>query len=628
MDDGFTPYQFKSAAPQAAPKKDKNFWVDQISTAGGIIGGIGGSFLSPFLGTAAGAAAGSGLGEAIENAITGDKLDKNVVSEAALGGLFGAGPIKLAKGAVGGGLSLLKGAGMAGAKTAATSAAMTPLRQIAGKGLLGAADNLAIKQFRLTPSQLTKFSKKFGEDASTTIRKYGFNTAEDIAEKGIQPLKQQFDSLVTNIPGVTKESLKQSFDGKIAKLLGSGATDNQAIGKQLQKESNQLLKRYGDVIDSKELNAIKNEFDSLVNYTNSVANPAKYGVNKRVADSIRETLQKSDPTGTLKSTGRELQKLYQLSDIASQQSQLGRGSLPLGLGNLMAGGIGGASLGGPGAVTGMLAASAINSPTGRKLALQGAEKIGGKLASTQLNKQTAGGIATRLGTVGVLGSMANQPNLEDALMGQSDTQSISPMTSPMSAPPSSSNISSQYTETPQSSNPFGVSSEQIGQALMQAYIAGDKQAASQLQNMYELASQFEAASAKTADPKLSEAQQARTDVKSLTADALSRLDGGDIKTGFVNAPIQDIAATFGMADQPTLEFNTLISNLKATIAKARAGTSFTEGEKKMLEKYTPNVGDSEQQIRTKLNLLQQQFGGDIPNVTSLQDALLQQQGGQ
>ena len=77
------------------PKKKKGFLLDQISTAGGILGGIGGSFIAPIAGTAGGAAAGSALGETLENALMGESLGKNVAKEAALGGIFSAGPLRL-----------------------------------------------------------------------------------------------------------------------------------------------------------------------------------------------------------------------------------------------------------------------------------------------------------------------------------------------------------------------------------------------------------------------------------------------------------------------------------------------------------------------------------------------------
>jgi hypothetical protein len=81
-----------------------------------------------------------------------------------------------------------------------------------------------------------------------------------------------------------------------------------------------------------------------------------------------------------------------------------------------------------------------------------------------------------------------------------------------------------------------------------------------------------------------EAQVARKQAKSLTSQALSMLQTNpNIKTGMIGGPLEQLKSKFSVGDQSSVEFNTLISNLTATIAKARAGTSFTPNEEKMLK---------------------------------------------
>lgn len=103
--------------PQATPKKKKGFLLDQISTVGGIAGGIAGLPLG-ILGVGAGAAGGSALGESLENIITGDSLTKNVGKEAVIGGILGAGPLRLARAATGIGKAGAIGAEAAAARSA------------------------------------------------------------------------------------------------------------------------------------------------------------------------------------------------------------------------------------------------------------------------------------------------------------------------------------------------------------------------------------------------------------------------------------------------------------------------------------------------------------------------------
>lgn len=107
--------------------------------------------------------------------------------------------------------------------------------------------------------------------------------------------------------------------------------------------------------------------------------------------------------------------------------------------------------------------------------------------------------------------------------------------------------------------------------------------------------------------KLTEIQQAREDVKSLTDYALDQLDTANPKTGPIEPGIENVKAIFNAGDEATLEFGNTIAQIKATLAKARAGTSFTPNEEKLLDKYAPKEGDSEQQLRTKLNGLKNFF---------------------
>lgn len=600
-------------------KKKKNFWLDQLSTVGGIAGGIAGSFVTPIAGTAAGAAGGSALGEAIEKFIDPDSTDwGNVAQEGALGAVFGAGPMKLAKG----GAALAAGKGV----QAASQAAQTPLRQVAGKALTGAADDLAIKNFRFTPTQLTNFKNKFGEDVGQVLRKYGIQNADDVGLKGIEPLQQQFDEAITGITGVTKESLKKSLTSRISRLSKAGPSDTKAMGKQLKQEADALLKGYGDVIDANELNMIRRQFDDLVNYTEKAANPARYNVNKRMADAIRETLQKADPTGSLKATGRELQKLRQLSENISKQGNLGRGSLPLGLTQLLGGGVGAGVAGGPaGAIGGALATSAVNSPTGRRAAMKGAEKLGGRLSQAGKVGQSPIGIAGRLGGVGALTSMApEQPEtLEDAIMqNQSLENSATSMMIPtttnanMNAPM----MDESYGMQEQMSSPY--SRENLWYDIQR-----DPENAEAYVQHYAMLQEVFNPPAPEAPKPLNQAQQERADLITALDNTEALMSGGSINYGPIGSRIEGVKSIFNAADDETLAFKNTISGLRAAITKSRAGASLTPGELKMLAKYTPSETDSEQVVRSKLAQLRALYGYNKPTsgASSLEDAILQAQ---
>lgn len=102
-----------------------------------------------------------------------------------------------------------------------------------------------------------------------------------------------------------------------------------------------------------------------------------------------------------------------------------------------------------------------------------------------------------------------------------------------------------------------------------------------------------------------EAQVARKAARDSTDKALQMLQTGKIKTGMIGGPLETLKGNLGIADQATLEFNTLITSIKANIAKARAGTSFTPNEEKLLDKYTPSIGDTYQELLVKLKGLKE-----------------------
>lgn len=602
---------------QAKPaKKKKNFWLDQISTAGGILGGIGGSFVAPVAGTAAGAGAGAALGETLENALMGESLTKNVAKEGALGAVFGAGPIKLLKG----GAALATGKGV----QAASQAAMTPLRQTAGKAVTGAADDLAVKTFRLNPSQLRNFQSKFGEDAGQVIRKYGFQNADDIAVKGIEPLQQQFDEAIGGIAGVTKDSLQKNLMKRAAALSKSGPSDSRALGKQLETEIGTLLKGKGDVLDPKELNVIRRQFDDLVNYTEKVANPSRYGVNKRMADGIRETLQQADQTGGLKDLGRELQKLRQLSDAAGKQTQLGRGSLPLSLPALLGGGVGGAAAGLPGAAVTTAGTMVANSPAGRKATLKGAETLAGALtrSGARAAGQSPKGIAGRQIAQNLLIPRQAGDNSLEAAFTQDlpNSSQATPMTTPNMNSPMSSNMGEQYQMGGNNASPYS------RQNLM-ADVQRDPANAEDYFKLYQMYDEVFSPKQEQEKP-LNQGQQERADLIQALNNTEGLMAGGSINYGPVGSRIEGIKSMFNAADPETLAFKNTVSGLRAAITKARAGASLTPGELKMLAQYTPSDSDSEQVVRSKLQQLRSLYGYQAPKGggSSLEDALMGAQG--
>jgi hypothetical protein len=616
-------------------KKKRNFWLDQLSTGTSIVGGIGGGLLGGLAGgvgavpgAAIGAGGGGALGEAIENLIDPEGGNwGNVAKEGALSAVMGAGPIKLAKFGTAGTKALATGAD--DALKIANQAALTPLRQKAGQATLGAADNLAIKNFRFTPTQLTNFQSRFGKDAGEVVRKYGFNTADDIASKGIEPLQSQFDELVTSIPGVTKDALRDNLYKKVGKLSSSAPSDSKAIGQQLKSEVDTLLKSFkGDVISGNELNSIRRQFDSLVNYTEKAANPSRYGVNKRMADGIRTTLQKADPTGQLKDVGRELSMLRQLESNALRQGNLGRGSLPVGISGLP-GAVMGSGAGGPGgAAVGYAMNVAANSPTGRRAALKSFEKIGGKLANTRGGLSSAG-IAGRLGATGLFKGGQNQAEgLDGALTDQSlENASTTTTTTNTNMPmPNSSNMGQSYNTQDPLSSALTSQSPYSRENLM-ADINRDPANAKDYIEYYAMLDEiFNPPAAK--EKPLSGTQQKEANTALSALDDLNLMSSEIGRDGAVAAkaalPFDSFTNRFTGAGQ----FEASRRNIVDALARLRSGAALTETEMQNFGQLTPTAFDSPEDTRAKLARLQAIFERTAYGQTGaggLEDALMSQQ---
>lgn len=380
-----------SFTPQKKKKGGRGGTITSLISEGGALGGaaLGASIGSvvPVVGTAIGGAIGAGLGafggRLAENQVRDSRWGVgDAAKEGAMSAVLSA-PLRGAKYAATAGKGLVGGAGLEKALVQGAEAASNmSLKGALGGKLTSAGDNLVAKQFRFTPTQMTNFKKKFGEDIVQTVKKYGVTSADDVATKAVQPLQQQFDEIVNTLPGISRETLQKSFKSKYEPLLTSAVKQNKAIGSNLKSQADDIFKKYGDVIDAKELNSLRKEFDSLVSYTDKIADPASYGVNKRAADAIRSALQESASSQglPLKDVGKELNKVIQLGEYVGKQSNLGRGSLPLSIPTILGGAAGGTAFGPAGLAT-AAGVAAVNSNTGRKAAVNGLEKLGGRLAS-------------------------------------------------------------------------------------------------------------------------------------------------------------------------------------------------------------------------------------------------------
>lgn len=119
------------------------------------------------------------------------------------------------------------------------------------------------------------------------------------------------------------------------------------------------------------------------------------------------------------------------------------------------------------------------------------------------------------------------------------------------------------------------------------------------------------ATGKATGVKLSPAQQNDlADAKTLSDMASAVLDVGvqtdwDGTGGMGYGSVANWAAkNFGLGSSEAASLRANVSNIQATIAKLRGGTSFTPNEQRLLEQYTPTINESPKSIMAKLKGLQ------------------------
>ena len=309
-----------------------------------------------------------------------------------------------------------------------------------GKGLTQKGESLAVKALRPNPSQVREFEGMAGEKFGQFLQKRGLVGANtDQIMNHTQAFQDGFDAIVRNPDlKITTSELFKSFEKEITRFADSSLPEQQAKGEYLQKIMDNLKKKgLGEAQGADVISNLKTEAAKLVkDFRGDDATKGKLQV---LSDIYRSTVQDAaDKAGmqvngmSVKDAGRELQKLYELSDIAQKQSGLGKGSLPIGLSTLLGSGAGGI-VGGPlGMVGGALATNALNSPaaiSGMSKASTGLGRVLQGAAQNPLMDLIAGGGAQIRGQVashlpGALNSIKPMVNQDQQTNNNEPTQQL------------------------------------------------------------------------------------------------------------------------------------------------------------------------------------------------------------
>lgn len=483
--------------------------------------------------------------------------------------------------------------GISGAAGAGVLKGAGALTKLSGKGLTKAGEAITTNSF------VTRFGKpsltEGGTKIISSVNKLGLGKSKDAQEllEGAYTLYSSGGDELTN--AIAKASKKAS---PISKNTVLSFIDNKIASENLP--SNRLpweavkkdLAELPDNLSLEDFYKIKQDIGLKPNW-NNVADKSLNNAYASVYDKMNrelDTALKGAGMTEFRNLNLKINSAKKVLDFATKRALNVPGTRGFGLKDLI--------LGGAGVATGNPLTALLTIAGGKTLQSPTATNIVG----SALNK--VGGASSKLATPEALQKVA--PSLVNALFGSVNQGRSETL-------PGQEKLSQEQPPLP-TEQMAGISTPKLGtqQPIMTKEELAlltllDPKNANAYKSIYELSSG-------ESSGKLTETEKAGKAANQMASDALKLLQTKEIKTGLLNAPIQGGLAKFGAADQSTLEFNTLISGLKAAIAKARAGTSFTPNEEKLLNQYVPVAGDSRQQLETKLTLLQTPQGKSVLEV--------------
>lgn len=541
---------------QIAPqKKDLGFKLSSLlPLLGGIVGGVGGGAVGsviPGAGTAIGAGAGGAGGSAL-----GEWLRQKVEGEDDLGKVVEEG----AWGALGGGLGKV-------AKTSARvlgKAATTTLPE----RLMGSVFREPMKASRAAAAGGKSLAKESLEAGTRGTTKGMYNAAKtqiDNTENTLQEI------LTTSTKTIPFNNVKKTVQPLLQKYKQSG---NTSAYNSLNNRLKAIEAEVGANVPAARANQIKRDlYDEAQKAYGSEASAEMEGI-KAIARGFKENLDDipgvSQLNKDLSFYGRQRDSMLDKMTRDERNNVLGLSDAILGGASLTGGGL-------PAAAAVVGGKKLLGSAAGKTNIAQGLYKSGKLLGEAppitgEILGQTAGQVGARAGQLLTSGSEAS---VEEGMP-----------------------IEGQLIDEGMGGRARDGQMKLTPEAALLLMVKYPKQA-SLIKQMLEI-SQPQAG-------KQTEAQVARDETAYLVDSALQQLGTKNLNIGLGASQLEELKSVFNAGDPDTLAFNRTIAALQASIAKARAGTSFTPNEQKLLNQYTPKIGDSKQQVAVKLQSLKQLF---------------------
>lgn len=603
------------------PKKKKDFWVDQISTGGGIGGALagaaGGAALGsvvPVLGTVigglaggiAGGALGAGGGEVAENFITGEKDKfKNVGKEALLGGIFSAPPVRLARGAGAAGKAILggskaaegvaEGAAKTGAKEAFEKGFTSPgVLATAGKTLRGEARGVGIGDKvsgnKLLPSQEQELNK-FLEG---TVKVKGLTAAKQLSslEKFIANRNTELSKAISSSDRALTSAEKTGLTKTLTKQFGSDVIGQSPRQQAILGDITTRIKQSKNVSD---LDALRKIIDGNINFARNAASPepAAEQIFKMARSHLTDAV--ADRVGAAKTLKSDLSNAFRAQELLLNKAGGGGGYARAGTGGI-------ATIPVPRRAT-----QAAESVIGKGLGMTGKEG-GGYSPASVVARNVIGGQLT-----GDRQSEPQDPSLDQALMQQGQF--------------GGQQDSSQPQAQPQQTSPYSL--ENLQYDMQRDPKNADKYLAyyQQVQEVF---------GSSSAQPEYSSTVAGNLSDFQSSLDELGNLRESISSGAGTTDPLMGRLRSLNPYDTEQQTLQAAIDKTRQIVGKALEGGVLRKEDEEKYKKILPTTGDTKDVALQKIDMIQRQIASKLQNYrylvgsgggNSLQDALLQQSQG-
>lgn len=216
-----------------------------------------------------------------------------------------------------------------------------------GKAVENVGESLVVRGLKASPSQQKKFAEKTGKNLSEFMTKNEITSdfVEGSAKK-IEELQNSFDELALNSNIKIKgNDLLTRFGKKVDEYAGSVLPELKSKSENIKQVAENLVKKYGDDISLADLTKERRGVDALLKDGQFNLPVEQSNYLRSVRDILQETVQ--DYTAGMKAGGKDLKQIgldlrdmFEFQKIAKQQSGIGKGTMPIGLTDLLAIGAG------------------------------------------------------------------------------------------------------------------------------------------------------------------------------------------------------------------------------------------------------------------------------------------------